>query len=79
MEYDEDGVGDLFNSFIFGLAGHCMVNSGKRRVPSLVVCTGPLGFEDDGAGIGDDGVNGNYNDDDDGGGGGDDKCKEVSL
>ena len=26
-----------------------MVNSGKRRVPSLVVCTGPLGFEDDGA------------------------------
>ena len=56
-----------------------MVNSGKRRVPSLVVCTGHLGFEDDGAGIGNDGVNGNYNDDDDDGGGGDDKCKEVSL
>ena len=51
-----------------------MVNSGKRRVPSLVVCTGPLGFEDDG-----DDVNGNYNDGDDDDGGGDDKCKEESL
>ena len=24
-----------------------MVNSGKKRVPSLVVCTGPLGFDDE--------------------------------
>ena len=58
-----------------------MVNSGKRRVPSLVGCTGPLGFEDDGAGIGDDGVNGNHNvdDDDDDDNDGDDKCKEESL
>ena len=56
-----------------------MVNSGKRRVPSLVVCTGHLGFEDDGAGIGDDGVNGNQNVDDDDDNDGDDKCKEESL
>ena len=52
MEYDEDCddcIFFIFNSSVFGIAGHCMVNSGKRRVPSLVVCTGRLGFDDEGA------------------------------